>query len=203
MEASKRHPLVDSSGLTQEMFASIGAVALLASHTEMLVEKAIWAIEGRQKTSKGAVWTDTQQISGLIHKLAVLGKGTTPAIAEVIALWCQAAQLGFNCRNSIFHGRTFAGFGSAEWAVFARNMRIDGEPRLRPPSEFHASENTLDLLEESFGHLLNGIHVIGVAASAPNLPLGDTADVLKDLRRARSTLAEIDDLAAAVNHEKY
>jgi hypothetical protein len=200
--AFKRHSLVETSGLSDKMLASIGAVALLASHTEMMVEKTIWELEGLQRTKSGAVWTDTQPISAQIDRLEKLGPSARPGLPELIKQWCAAARLGFNCRNSIFHGRTFAGFGSGEWAVFARNMPIQGAPRQRKTSEFHASQHTLDLLEDSFGKLFDVIRLIGVSASAPNLALGDPGPILREIKSAWLTLAEIDDLAAAQNHEK-
>jgi hypothetical protein len=187
--------------MSTEKLASIGAIALLASHTEHYAERAIWALEGIKRDKKGSVWTDAKQITELIDKLEEL----VPSIphmkfSEFVRAWCGAARLAFSCRNSLFHGRTW-GLGD-EWAVFSRNEPIAGERRKRPSSEFHASQNTLNLLEEAFGYLLNGVYLIGIAAGA-NVPLGDFKEPLSEVRRAWSIAAELDDLATAVNHEKY
>jgi hypothetical protein len=200
LSTDERHRLLSAAGLTDRKLAAIGAIAVLAAHTEHYAEKAIWEIEGPSEND-GNPWTDGKPITALIDRLEGHWQTVTkPGLGDLIFEWCRGARPAFSCRNSILHGRTWAMGG--EWSTFNRNELINGKLRKRSPKEFHATDHTLDLLEEAFEHLLNGIHLIGVAAQA-KVPLGDTKTALSKLRKARSIADELDDLAAAYNHEKY
>lgn len=196
----RRHRLLRTAGLDTEKLASIGAIAVLASHAEHYAERAIWAIEG--VPVKGTrPWTDGKPITGLIDKLEELSKTITkPGLQDLINGWCRASRPCFSCRNSIFHGRT--NYIDGEWTTFGRNEQTDGVARKRGPSDFHANQNTLNLLEEAFEYLMNGIHLIYLAARSP-VAIGPAKEISAGLGKAWSIGAELDDLAAAVNHEKY
>lgn len=195
-----RHRLVTTAGLSDQKLASIGAIAVLASHAEHYAERAIWALDGIEV--KGVrPRTDARPIGELFRMLREhVPTANKDGLSPLIEKWCHAAELCFSCRNSIMHGTT--AYMDDEWTVFGRNTPTGGVKRKKDPSDFHASPHTLAMLEESFGYLLNGIHFIFVTAQSP-LPIRDTTEVLKQLSRARSMGAELDNLAAAVNHEKY
>lgn len=200
MDNDRRHRLLRTAGLDMEKLASIGAIAVLASHTEHYAERAIWAIEG-VPVQGTRPWTDGKPISGLIDKLEELAKTVTkPGLQDLIKKWCRASRPCFSCRNSIFHGRT--AYMDGEWTIFGRNERTDGVVRKRDPSDFHASQNTLNLLEEAFEYLMNGIHLIYVATGSP-VAIGPAKEVSAGLGKAWSIGAELNDLAAAFHHEKY
>ncbi len=195
-----RHRLVTTAGLSDQKLASIGAIAVLASHAEHFAERAIWALDGTNV--KGVrPKTDAQPIGELFKMLRkdVLTE-KKPELAPLIQKWCDAAELCFSCRNSIMHGTT--AYMDDEWTIFGRNKPTEGVKRKKDPSDFHASLHTLTVLEEAFGYLLNVIHFIWTAATAL-VPIGDTSELMRLLGRARSTGAELNDLAAAMNHEKY
>lgn len=196
----ERHRLLSTAGLTDRMLAVIGAIAVLAAHTEHYAEKAIWEIEG-PPAGDGHPWTDGKPITAIIDRLEGHRKTLKkPGLGDLIYEWCNAAKPAFSCRNSILHGRTWTIGG--EWSTFNRNELINGKLRKRMPKEFHATDHTLDLLEKAFEDVLNGIHLIGLAAQA-NVPIGDTNAPLSKLRKAASIAHELDDLAAAYNHENY
>lgn len=200
VQSKPRNTLLRSAGLTAEKLCSIGAVAVLASHTEHYAERAIWELDGQQV--KGLrPRTDAKPIAELIKMLGELGQSSTkPGFGALIEQWAQSAKLCFSCRNSIMHGTT--AYMDQEFTVFARNLPTAGVVRKRDPSDFYASQHTLDLLAEAFEYLLNGIHLIWLAAQT-SVPLGDVKEPLAHLRRAWSIGAELDNLAAAVTHEKY
>ena len=195
-----RHRLVTTAGLSDQKLASIGAIAVLASHAEHFAERSIWALDGVEV--KGVrPRTDARPIGELITMLREhVPTVKKPGLAPLIQKWCDAAELCFSCRNSIMHGTT--AYMDDEWTIFGRNNPTGGVKRKRDPSDFHASPHTLAMLEEAFGYLLNVIHFIWTAATAL-VPIGDTSELMRFLGRAWSTGAELDDLVAAVNHEKY
>lgn len=195
-----RHRLVTTAGLSDQKLASIGAIAVLASHAEHFAERAIWVLDGIDV--KGVrPRTDARPIGELIKMLREhVPTVKKPGLAPIVERWCQAAELAFSCRNSIMHGTT--AYMDSEWTIFGRNNPTSGVKRKKDPSDFHASPHTLAMLEEAFGYLLNVIHFIWTAAQTP-VPIGDTSEIMTRLSRARSMAAELDNLAAAVNHEKY
>ncbi|MBY5768465.1 hypothetical protein HFO06_36405 [Rhizobium leguminosarum] len=133
--------------------------------------------------------------------LVELGQSASkPGLSVLIDQWGRSAKLCFSCRNSIMHGTT--AYMDNEFTVFARNVPTAGVARKRDPSDFYASQHTLEMLEEAFEHLLNGIHLIWIAAQT-SVPIGDVKEPLTHLRRAWSIGAELDNLSAAVAHEKY
>jgi hypothetical protein len=197
---SIRHRLVTTAGLSDQKLASIGAIAVLASHAEHFAERAIWALDGGDV--KGVTpRTDRKPIGDLVKMLRHhVQMAKKPGLAPLIEKWCDTAELCFSCRNSIMHGTT--AYIDDEWTIFGRNNPTNGVKRKKGPSGFHASLHTLTMLEEAFGYLLNVIHFIWTAATAL-VPIGDTSELMRGLGRAWSTGAELDNLAAAMNHEKY
>ncbi|MBY5666215.1 hypothetical protein [Rhizobium leguminosarum] len=200
VDPRKKHRLLVKAGLSNDKLASIGAIAVLASHTEHYAERAIWRIEGQPVTGVRPR-TDARPISQLIEILDEIGPtAQKPGIAPLVEQWCRSATLCFSCRNSIMHGTT--AYADEDFTVFARNLPTDGVRRKRNPSDFYASQNTLTLLVEAFENLLGGIHLIWLAAQT-TAPLGDIKEPMSALRRAWSIGAELDNLRAAIHHEKY
>lgn len=198
--SNERHRLIQTAGLSETELAYIGAVVVLASHVEYHAERAIWALTA-QPVRGERPWTDGKPISDLIAKLEALAGGSLKSdLSKLVSRWCRAARPCFSCRHSVMHGQT--AWLPGEWAIFNRNAIPNGARRRKDPSEFHASEHTLNLLETAFEHLLNGIHLIEMAASTP-VPIGDISVPLRHLDEARLIGVELDDLAGAVRHEKY
>jgi hypothetical protein len=196
----KRHRLFALSGLTDRKLASIGAVAILAAHTEQYTERAIWALEGGPKKGERP-WTDSKPISALIARLEKHSESvTTDAFARFIREWCAAARPTFDCRNSIMHGE--ADLPSDDWSLFTRNVSSHGVRRSRPKAEFHASDHTLALLEEAFEDCFEGIFILWKTAGGRRPP-SHFEKFSRALSRAGSTASELTNLAAAYNNEKY
>ena len=127
-------------------------------------------------------------------------KGTPDRLGGFIAAWCSAARPVFECRHSMVHGKV--GRGSEEWSLFTRNSPGGGIRRKRPHSEFHATEQTLRLLEAALEDCFTGIWIIWYTALGKR-PDGYYERYLKTLRQAHSVASDLVDLASAVNHEKY
>ncbi|CAN7551736.1 hypothetical protein [Devosia sp. LjRoot3] len=195
-----RHRLVETAGLSEQKLASIGAIAVLASHAEHFAERAIWALD--DVDVKGVrPRTDARPISELIKMLREhVPTVRKPGLAPIVERWCDAAELCFSCRNSIMHGTT--AYMDSEWTIFGRNSPTGGVKRKKDPTDFHASPHTLAMLEEAFGYVLHVIHFVWTAAQT-SVPIGDISEIMIRLSRARSMAAELDNLAAAVNHERY
>lgn len=219
MDKNSRHPLVEMIGLSQDMLASMGAIAVVSAHIESSVETSIWMIEGikRDKKSLGLT-TDRMRISDLIARLDQLGdKHDVEIVGKLIHAWCRAAIPCFKCRNNLFHGSAAPADGNG-WIEFRNKWPILAGTeyaiqRKSGPSTFHASANTLALLEEAFQLLYDGLTVIWTAIGPTALdPSAANPQVINvalldswtgKLGRALSIGAELKDLAAAVTHEKY
>ena len=119
-----RHPLVEHMGLSQEMLASVGAIAVVSAYLESQIETCIWMLEGKLFNEKtGAITTDGKPISDLLIHLDKLGaKHEVEPIGKLIQAWCRAAVPCFKCRNSIFHGP--ASRSSPGWIEFRSNWPI-------------------------------------------------------------------------------
>lgn len=189
--------VISSFGTTDSMLRLIGGIAVLASNTENWVERAIWRVEGIDPAGIRPS-TDGKQISGLIKQLAAAADNLSDGqIKSLVHKWCLAAGPAYRCRNSIFHATTVP-LGKMPW--FASNAAWHGEMRKRPFSDFHADDNTLSLLQGAFGVLLQSIQLI--ATSTDKEPAG-SQDLLEKLGTAHSIVCELQNLAAAINHEKY
>jgi hypothetical protein len=196
-----RHSLLTSAGLSNTKLASIGAIAVLSAHTEDFTERAIWELDGKPERGERP-WTDGKPISAWVAHLEKLGPSIRkPGLSKLVGAWCHAAKPAFSCRNSLFHGTTVVS-DDPEWTQFIRNSAFGGIVRSRPTSDFHATKNTLGMLEEVFEILLNNIYLIWTAAQT-TIPLGGAVEEYGSLGKAWSYAAELDDLGAALNHEKY
>lgn len=193
-----RHRLFTLSGLTDRKLATIGAIAILAGRVEHHTELAIWSLEGTPEP--GTIpWTDSKPISLLIERMERLGQLRDPkGFGGLISEWCAVARPAYECRNSIMHGIT--GIGSEDWSLFTRNEPVGAIRRKRAAAEFHATENTLALLEEVFEECFTGVWIIEKIASGRR-PDGYFDRPLAALRRARITAIELADLAAAQSEE--
>jgi len=119
-----RHRLVMTAGLSDQKLASIGAIAVLASHAEHFAERSIWALDGIE--IKGVrPRTDARPIGELIRMLREhVPTVKKPELGPLIQSWCDAADLCFSCRNSIMHGTT--AYMDDEWTIFGRNSPTEG-----------------------------------------------------------------------------
>ncbi|MDP3196132.1 hypothetical protein [Tabrizicola sp.] len=198
--ARAKHKFLTNRGLTVDRLASIGAIAVLASHCEFYAEQAVWSIDAIPVQGTRPR-TDAKPISELIRLLADFEEGKLKVgLTPLVAQWCKSADLCFSCRNSLMHGSTM--YMDGEFTTFARNVPTQGAKRKREFRDFYASQNTLNLLEQAFEYLLHGIYVIWTESEKPDA-LGDISKIMRGLREAWSIAAELDNLAAAVNHEKY
>ena len=191
--------LLSKLGLTDPMLHRIGSVAVLASNIEYWTERAIWRVEGIDPTGMRPS-TDGKPISALIKQLEDCGSNVSiPELRTLIETWCRASSPAFRCRNSIFHGVTIR-LGNAPW--FAKNPSWNNEVRKRSFSDFHADEHTLSLLQAAFGVLFRSI--VKIERTTRGEAVDDiVSEFLPALKETRSVVVELEDLAAAVNHEKY
>lgn len=192
--------VLSALGLSGPMLQRIGTVAVLASNIEFWTERVIWRVDTIDP--KGIrPWTDGKPIGELITRLEKAGpRVSIPDLQILIEVWCRAASPAFHCRNSIFHGVVINFGGNLPW--FGNNVAWNGELRKRPFSDFHADEHTLDLLQAAFGVLLRSI--VKIERVTRGEAIGDiAAEFLPALRETHSVVVELENLAAAVNHEKY
>jgi hypothetical protein len=179
---------------------SIGQVGVLAAMMENWAERAIWIVEGHDP--KGLEhWSDGKMISHLIERLQKLvDRIADDRLKAVVAAWCKAAAPANRCRNSILHGVPISLGG--EWVNFERNFAWDGAVRKRAPSTFSADIHTLTLIVDVYAVLVRSLLAIVKWRSEP-LAEQETDLLLRALAQSWSIAAELEDLATAVNHEKY
>jgi hypothetical protein len=143
--------IMNRFSLTAPMLAKIGAIAVLASNVEHATERTVSAL-GRHDQSDKRHSLDERPISERIKALADVGSSLPPSdVRNLLAVWCQAAQSAFKSRDRIFHG--FALSDHSEWASSLKSPRCHGANRKREPSEVHAGEHTLPLMEQVFAVL--------------------------------------------------
>jgi hypothetical protein len=194
--------IMNRLGLTAPMLAKIGAIAVLAGNIEYETETTIWALEGHDPAGKRHSM-DGGRIRDGIKALADMSSSLPPGdFKNLVATWCQAAEPAFKCRNSIFHGVTLG--GDRERVSFLKNPRWQGEIRKRELPRFHAGEHTLALMEQVFAVLYRVIVTIDRLVRHTDMEVShNTAQtLLSALREARSVSSELEDLAAAVSHER-
>lgn len=193
--------IMNRLGLTASMLARIGAIAVLASNIEHETETTIWALDGHDPAGKRHSM-DGRPMRGGIKALADASSSLPPGdFKDLVATWCQAAEPAFRCRNSVFHGMTIG--GDSERVSYLNNPRWQGEIRKGKLSRFHAGEHTLALMEQVFAVLYRVIVTIDWLVRHTDMEVShNTAKtLLSALREARSISSELEDLAAAVNHE--
>jgi hypothetical protein len=188
-------------GLSSDMLRSIGAIAQFSGDIEYRLEWAYWKIQGHDP--KGVRHPDDGiNISQLITKVEEVIAVAAPAPwTAILVLWCGIAKLAYACRNSIMHSMTVNMGGDFTWLL--RNPTLKGEKRKRPYSDFHANEHTLRLLELAFSTLFKAIAWVDHMIDGNEIEAVKMDQMSRALRDARSVCAELADLAAAVNHEKY
>lgn len=188
-------------GLSSDMLRSIGAVAKFSGDIEYRLEWTYWKIQGHDP--KGVRHPDDGvNISQLIVKVEEAVAEASPASwTAILALWCATAKLAYACRNSVMHSITVSMGGDFTWLL--RNPTLKGEKRKRTYSDFHANEHTLRLLELAFAALFKAIAWIDHMIEGSEIETVKMDQMSRALRDARSVCAELVDLAAAVNHEKY
>jgi len=176
--------LEQALGLDPITSMRIAAIVVFAARIEFQVEQVIWKLQGLDP--KGVrPKTDAAPISELIKMLTIEGgKQATPAVRELIELWCAAAVPAFECRHNISHGVSVR-LGSA--INFLRNPRWSGEERKRDPSSLWGGSEELSLIRDAFAVLLRII--AGMSADKP-LERLCTPEVTKALRTARSVTGE-------------
>ncbi|MGI4817955.1 MAG: hypothetical protein ACRYFE_05490 [Janthinobacterium lividum] len=187
-------------GLHPSLLQEVGALAAMAAMIEERVEHVVWKVEGHAPAGQRH-WTDGKPISELIHRLKQLGEQSPDrSLGSLLVLWCEAAEPAFKCRNNLFHG-VASGLGG-EWVAFMANRAAKGEQRRRKFGEFIATDHTMSLMRLAFSGLLRAIVLIEAkdfAAVDPEL----IRKMERGLREARSIAWELENLATAVNHEKY
>lgn len=178
----------------------IGQVGVLAAMMENWAERAIWSVEGHEPRGL-AHWTDGKMVSQLIERLETrVDAIADDRLKELVAAWCKAAVPANKCRNSILHGIPVS--LGPEWVNFERNFAWDGAERQRAPSTFSADDHTLALLVDVYAVLVRSLIAVAKWRVAPQ-PEEATTILLSALRETRTIAAELENLAAAVNHEKY
>lgn len=178
----------------------IGQVGVLAAMMENWAERAIWSVEGHDAEGLSH-WTDGKMISQLIERLEKLsGEISDDGLRGLVAAWCQAAAPANKCRNSILHGIPVS--MGTQWVNFERNFAWDGATRKRAPSTFSADDHTLSLIVDVYAVLVRSLVTVAKWRHEPQSE-ETTAVLLSALRESRSIAVELEDLAAAVNHEKY
>lgn len=187
-------------GLRPSILQAMGALGAMAAMIEERVEHVIWKVEGHVPAGQRH-WTDGKPISELIRRLRELGQASLDAeLGAFLVLWCEAATPAFKCRNNLFHG-VASGLGG-EWVTFMANRSFQGEQRKRKYGEFIATDQTMALIRLAFSGLLRAIAMVETQDFSALKP-----ELLKKmeggLREARSISWELEDLAAAINHEKY
>lgn len=191
-------------GFKPAILESIGATAVLASGVEFWVERTIWKI--KNENPSGVVpSTDGKSIGALIRTLDDLAKDMPSGnLKDALQIWTVTARSAFNSRNTIFHGMAipFNALGG-KGITFFKNTSWSKESRSRERASFLADNHTLKLLREVFVTLVQTISFINLIVD-DNVNGDDVAkDLIPSLRRVRSIAVEIEDLPAAVNHEKY
>lgn len=178
----------------------VGAVTVLTASLEFWTERAVWTLKGITPAGTRPE-TDGKPITQLITKVEkAVEANPSHEFADVLRLWSDVARTAMKCRNSLVHGLPFSPYENG--VVFGRNLPWDGVQRQREYSDFHADEWTLHLLADALAAL---VLVISFVAGAPAVNDKEHVkkEMMKELRSARSTVNELVDLAAAVNHEKY
>jgi len=192
-------------GFSPGLLLRIGSVAALAARIEYQVELAIWEIK-KEKVEGLHPSTDGKTISALI-KMIVAECVAMPAgdLKKLSGLWTDVAWLAFSCRNTIFHGVATRLSKDPGEIDYIKAPGWHGEQRKRETKTFIANEHTLNLLIEVFEALAAGIELITRLAMQQPVFLEPLVleHITRQLRSAWSIAAEIDDLPAAVNHEKY
>ena len=177
-----------------EMLEKIGGIVVVSGNIEYTLEQAFLALSEGQ--IKGKI---PGTITGLIEEFRRLNSINPTKYNNVIEQWCDTAPVYFNCRNSIFHGNAFPGGGEFIW--FAKALPIDGVKRKYNFSDFHADLHTLSLFLNAGTLLSRVITIVNLSLSKPMDY--DEATLMSAVQNARSTCWELNDLATAVNNEKY
>lgn len=86
---------------------------------------------------------------------------------------------------------------------FAKGLRWGGVNRKREFSDFHADPHTLGLVHAAFYVAFRSILEIERQARGEENHFDCSGMLLSALREANSIATELENLAAAVNHEKY
>lgn len=196
---AKPDELFERWHLSPEFLAQIGKIVVLAAAVEVQTEQTIWSVEGHIPSS-GRHWTDSKPISELIERLKGSAEKADPKLRPILIAWCKAAAPAFRCRNSIVHGLPMSFDGS--WVNFTANLPLRGAVRKRSATTFSADEHTLRLIKNVFAILLRTLsNAQGWASKRMSSKMQE--DVLRALAEARSIAIELEDLAGAVNSEKY
>jgi hypothetical protein len=184
------------------MLQSVGYIAIVAGTIEHYLEDILVNITGENVANKQPT-TDMQPVSKRIDRFRNLrAAAPSPEMREAIGIWCDAAMLGFECRNSILHG--VACFYSDGNFDFITNTGYRQELRKRQAKSFIANDHTTNLLAEAFAVLIATITdfmlFFGGRINESEL---NTRISVADIRKAFSTTRELANLAAAYNSEKY
>lgn len=191
-----RNPKIftENLGLTPEMLEKIGAIVVLSGNIEYTLENAFVTLSG------GKIQGDIPSGTKLVSKFKDLNKKTSRQYTKVIDSWCRAAFVYLSCRNSIIHGNAIR---LDDTVMFAKSLPIEGVGR-NPNSkysDFHANLHTLSLYLDAGTILSRVISIINISFTTQLVYSEEM--LLAGLRDAWSTCAELTDLAAAYNNEKY
>jgi hypothetical protein len=192
-------PILNRLGLTTPMLSKIGAITVLARTIAYETEMTVSALEGDDLVGKrhaieGCLTGDR------IKALSQISSSLPPSeFKNLIVMWCQAAEPAFKCWNSIVHAITVDAHN--EWGRSAKNLRRPGEMRKREPSEFHAGDHSLALMEQIFAVLYRVLVTIEWIVCQRNMEVAENTakTLLSALREAKSASRVFEDLASELS----